>query len=334
VGISLIAFAGARSWPGLAAGWVAYLAILAPNSGLVTFGHQLVADRYSYLAMMPWSIVSACRLAGALTRNGRLIIVPSSVVLLLLGILTREQCRTWRDSVRLWRNVLAWDDSSSSAHNNLASLLVGEGRYREALRHYELAAKYAPTSAGPPLNRGVLLAQLGEPAEAQAYLEEALRRDPSASETRAWLAMVLSDQGRTAEALAHCGRALRETPHSARVLMARGTILARAGRLAEAEADLERARHLDPLLRPPPLSLALALGALGQLAQAEQVFRDLLAGNPESAEAHAGLGEVLARRGDRRGAAEHYRQALRIRPDHPAAARWQRQAAGGGRSGL
>ncbi len=50
-----------RRWPGLLAAWLAYLVILAPNSGIIRITGQITADRYSYLSMLGWvSVAAAC----------------------------------------------------------------------------------------------------------------------------------------------------------------------------------------------------------------------------------------------------------------------------------
>ena len=96
--LTILAIGGRRQWPGFAAAWMSYLAILAPNSGLVTFGTQLVADRYSYLSTIPWTILAAGLLARVTDRHGRLVLAVAVPLLLSLGALSRSQCRTWRDS--------------------------------------------------------------------------------------------------------------------------------------------------------------------------------------------------------------------------------------------
>ena len=45
-----------RRFPGAFAAWLAYLVLLAPNSGLVVAGKQLAADRYSYFASLAWVV--------------------------------------------------------------------------------------------------------------------------------------------------------------------------------------------------------------------------------------------------------------------------------------
>jgi Flp pilus assembly protein TadD len=68
------------------------------------------------------------------------------------------------------------------------------------------------------------------------------------------------------------------------------------------------------------LYLGQALSDLGRLDQAEAVFRDVLRRNPGSADAHVGLGDVIARRGDLAGASQQLKRALVIEPGNPRAA--------------
>jgi tetratricopeptide (TPR) repeat protein len=288
-GLTILAIGGRRKWPGFAAAWLAYLAILAPNSGLVTFGHQLVADRYSYLSTVPWSILAAGLLARMIDRHGRLVLAVALPVLLGLGALSWSQSRTWRDSTSLWSNVLAWDDSSPAAHLNLGNLLSRQGRLDEAFHHYQMAAKYDPSSPDPYFNSAVLLAKKQLFGEVDHHLAEAKRRGLPAHEADAWLGMVLSDQGRDTEALLLAERAFRRAPGSVRSLVTYGKVLARQGRLEEAVTYLSRAVAIDPRLQAPRLTLGLALLDLSRLDEAARVLRDFLRFAPDSAEGQPSL---------------------------------------------
>ncbi|MBW2272161.1 MAG: tetratricopeptide repeat protein [Deltaproteobacteria bacterium] len=50
----------------------------------------------------------------------------------------------------------------------------------------------------------------------------------------------------------------------------------------------------------------------------ETLWRDTLIHNPDSYLAHSHLGNILLRRGESRQALDHYREALRVKPDDPA----------------
>ena len=211
VGLTLLAVARSGSWPGLASAWITYLALLSPNSGLVTFGHQLVADRYSYLSTIPWAILAACLLARPMERRRWLVLALALPSLLWLTILCRRQCQTWHDSISLWTNVMAWDETSPAAHLNLANLLSLQRRDAEALHHYQMAGRYDPTSPDPYFNSAILLARAGRFDQVGPYLDEARRRGLPAQDADAWLGMVLSDMG-CAEALEHAERAYPRPP--------------------------------------------------------------------------------------------------------------------------
>ena len=47
-----------RRVPALAAGWLAFAAIVAPVLGFTQSGPQLVADRYTYIACWPFALSS------------------------------------------------------------------------------------------------------------------------------------------------------------------------------------------------------------------------------------------------------------------------------------
>ena len=59
---------------------------------------------------------------------------------------------------------------------------------------------------------------------------------------------------------------------------------------------------------------ANALARSGDVDEARRVLEKALTASPDSAELHATLAAVLFRQGDRAGAIEHYRAAVRINP--------------------
>ncbi len=318
-----------RRWPALAAAWLAYLAILAPNSGLVFFGTQLVADRYAYLSLVPWTVLAAYLLLPLATRPMPFALA-AVVVIAALAVQTWRQCLTWRDSDTLWTRVLALDSSSAAAHNNLGDLLASRGRHREALEHFAAAARLDPSLTEPYVGSGIALAEQGKAAEASAYLAEAVRRDPGAHEARAWLALVLYDLGRKEEALAQSSRAVREGPGSARTNLVRGTLLARSGQPDQAVPFLSRALELEPGLASARINLGLALCDLGRLDAAAAEFRQVLEQDPRSVPAHLGSGEVEWKRGEPREAARWFERVLQLQPSQPQARKWLERVGRGG----
>jgi hypothetical protein len=144
VGVSVGLFLLRRRWPGGLAAWLSYLAILAPSSGLIRTTEQVAADRYSYLATTGWVVAAAavlCRSgrAGSRPRAAMGVIAMGLAVLPVLVLLTRAQCRTWRDTRTLWTHALAHDGSGSVARYNLGHYLLEHGDPRGAAAQFAAA---------------------------------------------------------------------------------------------------------------------------------------------------------------------------------------------------
>jgi Flp pilus assembly protein TadD len=241
-----------RRWPGLLAVWLSYLAILAPNSGIVRISRQIAADRYTYMAMLGWVILAAaclCRLwqTPSRTRPGSMGIIALFVgVLLGLIPITRDQCRTWRNSETLWSHALNHGSGSSSmVHNNFGTVLQRQGSFEGAVAHYTEALRLNPSYADAHNNLGVLRSLEGKYEAAEAHYAEALWLDPGSAEVHSNLGRVLSDQGNLAEAAAQYAEVLRLIPGSAAAHNDLGLLHHRRGKFEAAAAEYTEAMRLD-----------------------------------------------------------------------------------------
>ena len=125
--------------------------ILAPNSGIIRFGDQIAADRYSYIAMLGWVVLAAaglCRLCQTCSRarSGAIGIVALCLGAILVPM-TWNLCRTWRDSEALYTHALKHGAGSNHwAYNNCASIMAScsEAKHRDGKRAVEFAT--APAS--------------------------------------------------------------------------------------------------------------------------------------------------------------------------------------------
>ncbi len=111
--------------------------MLLPVLGLVAFGHELVADRYSYLSGLGWALLAG---AGFITlarkrRTAALLLAAAAVAACVAS--TRVQLPTWRNTESLWRTVLRVDWKSLLARPSLAEALFDQGRNAEAFNYLE-----------------------------------------------------------------------------------------------------------------------------------------------------------------------------------------------------
>ena len=111
-------------------------------------------------------------------------------------------------------------------------------------------------------------------------------------------------------------RAVTLRPSDSHALADLGKVYLQRQRCAEAVTTLERALALDaslPLARTTRLGLAAL--AQGDRGRAEQQFREAIRIQPDLAEAHSNLANLLAGRQAYAEAAAHFEQAVRARPE-------------------
>lgn len=220
--ITAAAFYARRRWPAVPAALAAYACMLLPVSGIVKFGDQAAADRYSYLPGLGFALLAGGALLIVRRRLGRKAAAALVLAALLtLAGLTWRQQGFWKDSGTLWSHALELDQNTHQAHNNLAGFLLAKGdfagaelHYAEALRlnpdyaeahnnfagllarkgdlegalrHCLEAARCNPLFPAPHLNAGIALYKLGRPDEAAAQFREALRLKPDYEQAARYL---------------------------------------------------------------------------------------------------------------------------------------------------
>lgn len=184
--VSIFAVTKRRKWPAFLAAWMAYLVILLPNLGLIQIGQQLATDRYSYLAIMPFTALFAGLLWAAHRRPAlRKAGVPLALVFLALlaasGLTwaTRAQSRIWLNSRAVWLRALDVEPNCAVAHCNLGAALLREGNYTDASFYLSRAIDLDDRFAFAYSNFAVLLCNIGRFDDAVIAAREALAGQPA-----------------------------------------------------------------------------------------------------------------------------------------------------------
>jgi Flp pilus assembly protein TadD len=239
----------ARRWPWLCCGWLWFLVMLLPVSGIVQVGEQSHADRYTYLpsigllVALVWSGGEALRRRPAWRPIAATAVV---VVVVAWGAATRAQIPRWRSSSALFEYMLAADPDNPMAHINLGVQRAAEGRLREAVRHARRAIALRPDIAGSYNNLGTALARLGDRPGARAAFEDAIRRDPALASAHFNLAVLLADAGEPGLAVGHLARTVSLEPEYARAWQGLAALLADPAVAAQARPFVEALRRDDP----------------------------------------------------------------------------------------
>ncbi|HOW79011.1 MAG: tetratricopeptide repeat protein [Verrucomicrobia bacterium] len=300
-------------------GWFWFLGMLVPVIGLVQVGEQSLADRYTYLPMVGvlivviWGVYEAGRRKAGRWRGLKPMLVCLAALVLLGCVLrTRDQCRCWRGSERLYRHALAVSRNNFIAAYNLGGWLDGEGRTDEALTYYRKAVEMQPRYPDPLNNIGCILAGRKQFAEAIPYFEAALRSRPDYVLAHENLAAACRELGRFREAIPHLEVVVKARPEDTGVLNSLANALAGVGRFAEAVPYYEASLRVRPEQVAAHYGLANALVKLGRADEAVAHYRQALQAKPDFAQAQHDLGIALARQGRLEEAVLAMREAARL----------------------
>ena len=263
--------------PGALVAWLHAAVAVAPVSGLVHAGSQLVADRYSYLPGIGFAVVVG---AGATCtidawRRGRLspriigaMAIGAVVALVALGTLSWQHAWYWRSSVSLWRWAVAADERCMLCHAKLGAALLAADAPAEAEPALRRALELAPDRAGLRVDHGVALALTGREAEAEREFREATRLAPGSLTARMNLAVLYTRQRRSADAVAVLREATAIRPDDPALLVSLGRALVEQGQPRDAAVTLERAVVLVPGLAEARVWLVRAYLAAGEAPRA------------------------------------------------------------------
>jgi Flp pilus assembly protein TadD len=264
------------------AGWLWFLGTLAPVIGIVQVADQAMAERYSY--------IPSIGLGDAVANSPKIRIVTQLLAVAVLAacaVKTDAQVKVWKDSVALFRHILAID----------------------------------PRDGPPNLGLGLAYARLGNIAEAEEYYEHALTYYPSwpmALSESAYCMMRLNDPRNLPLAGQRLERALSITPDDPGVQANMALWYSMMGRPKDSETYSRKAVAGMPNSMQARLYLADALQAQGKLDEAVQENRQMLRMNPDLYDAYNNLGYIYDRQGLERDALKEFRLSLAIMPDQAA----------------
>src|SRR5437870_4863240 len=244
-------------WPAGLALWITYALLLVPVSGVFQAGHQLVADRYSYLSCLPWALLLGAAVGATLdaATSGRLrrpfaAVAIGVVAVWITGLasLTWFQVQIWRDSGTLWRSALDSDPACVLCYNQLGAVLGNRGDSGSAVYYFERALALRPNDAGLHGNLGLALLKTGRPSEAVPHFVRALELNSTDVETRVHLGVALILGGRVGEAAAELRQAVARSPGHARARYELARAYLVQGDRVAAEEQAQALRRLDPRL--------------------------------------------------------------------------------------
>jgi len=196
-----------------------------------------------------------------------------------LGIVHYDRHK-FEEAVECYERAISITDKYPEAHNNLGNAWRALGKSEEALEQYQQALLLQENYAEAYNNMASVLRALDQPLEAEHAYRRAISLKPRYLEAYDNLAALLVHVGRDDEALRTLGTALEIN-----------------------------ARHIPTLLQTARLQLNKT-----NYTQAEQACRLALKEDPNCAEAHSLLGEVLHETDNFAESLASYETALTLKP--------------------
>jgi predicted Zn-dependent protease len=174
-----------------------------------------------------------------------------------------------------------------------------ENRLDDAAALYRRAAESNPQSFEAHISLGLLLARQGKLSDARPELATATTLDPGeagpGAKARAWRALAEIDRADDpAEASNDLLQALKISPETPSDTLLAANLADRTGQLDEAEAAYRRVLAKDPKSAPANAGLAHLLIARKQYPEAETLLRAALDQSPDDPALTAQLATVLA----------------------------------------
>lgn len=254
---------------------VASLAFLGPVLGLFQSGPQLVAERYTYFAALPLSLLLTAALARFLTTGRRLKAVAalSLAILLALGAMTQRTANFWRTPEELWTRAVAVDPTCALCNAKLGHIRLSQGRVAEAEEHFEVGLAKLPIMADALWALVEIYRASGRVEEAMPLLGRLVQRYPQTEPSQQAAADAYWQLGRLASLAQHLSRlppALADRPWARRYRLALAALGPRALTAAGAKPDEE---DLDAVAR--------LLAATDRCLAADALSADDSTGAPE-----------------------------------------------------
>ncbi|HMT06770.1 MAG TPA: tetratricopeptide repeat protein [Pyrinomonadaceae bacterium] len=201
--ILLLVLTIASDWFGrsrryLTVGWLWFVGMMVPVSGIVQIGGQSMADRYTYVPyfglfiIVVWGIADIAR---SYKLSQKALAAICIIVIAVLGIRAFDQASKWQNSETLYRHTLAFTKNNNPMLANLCLHYVKKADPQTAERQCtELLAQMPETADGYNI-LGTLAAQNGKFADARTFFEKAIAIRPDWGILHLNLAMATAKAG-------------------------------------------------------------------------------------------------------------------------------------------
>ncbi|MEZ4642955.1 MAG: tetratricopeptide repeat protein [Chloroflexota bacterium] len=201
-----------------------------------------------------------------------------------LGVVTELDGR-FPEALAHYEKALQIDPKYAIAHQGIGSVQQALGNADAALQAYRQAARLNAQFAAPHIGMGEVYQKRGARAEAIKAYRKAVTLEPQASTPHLRLGALYLAEGRDEEARASYETAVSLSPNDAAAHAGLGQTYAQTGQTEAALAAYQQALLLEPENADTLAAMGLLLCELGRFQDAQVVFQKAIAANPHHAAA-------------------------------------------------
>ncbi|MGC8830777.1 MAG: tetratricopeptide repeat protein [Verrucomicrobiia bacterium] len=186
-------------------GWLWFIGMLVPASGIVQAGIQSMALRFVYFPaiglfmMFVWIVAE--RLEGVSLFKLRMDKLAAGLTICACIVLTSNQLNYWQNSITLFEQTLKNTRNNFIAHCNYGLALFYQGNLAEAKEHFLDALAIHPRFVEARLNLGMVFEKEGNLSAAEEQYKIAIEIQPDIPFGWKALARVLNKSGNKQDAL-------------------------------------------------------------------------------------------------------------------------------------
>jgi len=311
VAITIVAIKSAK--PYAIVGWLWFLGTLVPVIGIVQVGAQAMADRYSYIPSIGFTIAIVWLVADLLRNRARMEIgIATAVIVVALAAATYVQVGTWQDTLVLFEHAVAVTPQNPQAINALGREYLYRNEYDRAEAEFNRAIAVDPRYAEAYDALGSTLSEEGDAEGAERNFRKAIALDPQPVYYRD-LGQLLATTGRIDESIATYQKSLsiKHDPEAlAEIAAIKGDAPTAIRYFREAIEERPRAPDLHN-------NLAAMLAHEGKDDEAIREYQTAVRMAPKQYDAHMNLGAILTRHQRPSEAMAEFQAAAQIRPSSP-----------------
>jgi tetratricopeptide (TPR) repeat protein len=237
-----------RTYRYLITAWFWYGITLFPVIGIVQVGFQSMANRYAYISLIGIFIIVTWGVPDLLKRFSQRWYLPavSVAVILAFAVCTKSALPDWKNSEMAFRQALNVTKNNHIAEMGMGNVWLGRGDLPKARSYYLESLLIKHDYAEAHNNLAIVLMQEGKADEAADQYQEALKDKPDYAEAYNNLGVVFAGQGKSREAEEGFRRALELNLDYAGAQSNLAKLLREEGRLEEAVEYFRAALAIDP----------------------------------------------------------------------------------------